>query len=197
MTLVPACLLWPNSPSAFGTANSKCLFVRAAAMQSHMNSDLFNPKGVSPLCKRARNPVTRQSDRVSAVTRLISACRPAAILWLVATINVVAFQGHAGRALAHVSQECLEGIPATTNRDAASAIVGKVLEVRIVAPPTHFDPAVVGSGLLTHSREPMCRATAANSIWELHCISPMHSKIGVAGRRVTGFSGATLATGPL
>ena len=90
---------------------------------------------------------------VAAVVLLLFLSGPAAVSGFVAFSIVDAINGEAARALAHVGQEVLEGVPAFADGDTFGSVLVESAGLRVFASLENVDPSVIGRGF----RQPVRR----------------------------------------
>jgi hypothetical protein len=81
---------------------------------------------------------------MASIARLFSACGPYAIVEFVSSVVVATFDGVLRRwTRTHISKEHDEVVPAFTDFDTATAVVGEAWIVRVAASSEHSNPNVV------------------------------------------------------
>ena len=122
----------------------QCLFAREALADARMQGVLMDTHAPRPFRYVQGFPKGCQIHVAAHVPHLVPARSPSAVVRLVVSIIVQAFQGVAGWRLAHVCQEVLKATPPLTNLDAASSIVRPYPRTRIAASLMHRLPNEVG-----------------------------------------------------
>lgn len=138
---------------------------RPSSTQKAVAKKLFRQPGMSDkLGKSERLPLILKTTICRAVIRLLSACRPPAISWFVASIVVNPFKRvFAARPFAHVFKEVGKCPPTLANSDSALSIVLVPKSAWVKAARNHRAPRTVGQGAFALPCVAVGRATAPAS----------------------------------
>lgn len=139
--------------------NRQGAFCRPSVSQSPRNCCFWDALQFRPFSKRHCRAVECQKAVAPPIASLLRACGPSAVgrpvirhTFLAMPARVVAIvvnavQRHAGRPLAHVSKECLEGPPPSlADRDTAPSVVCESMVGCGVASRQHVTPCAEGGG---------------------------------------------------
>ncbi len=119
-------------------------FFGPAAVQSALQGAFRQAQFSFPCRKALSLPVVREISHPSTIVRLLKRCRPSTVARSVIAVVVQSVKRQAWRARSHVSKKGGEVIaPFVAHRNAASAVVLRVLSICIEAAPFGFAPRVV------------------------------------------------------
>lgn len=115
-----------------------------AALEPGMNALIGYADAPRPLSRRERNPIVLQSVNPLLIAALLYRRRPAAIIWAVRAVVVVALNAVAlGWRLPHVGKEQLKAIPSLADGNSSASVARIVLACLAKAAPAHHRPGVV------------------------------------------------------
>lgn len=115
-----------------------------AALEPGMNTLVGYASAPCPLSRSKRDTVVLQRINPLLIAALLYRWRPAAIVWAVWAVVVVALNAvELGWRFTHVGKEQLKTIPSLTDSDSSASVARVILAFLAQAAPAHHRPGVV------------------------------------------------------
>lgn len=167
-----------------------------AALEPGMNALIGYSGSPCPLSRRKRDAVVLQRINPLLIAALFYRWRPAAIVWAVWAVVVVALNAVAlGWCFTHVGKEQLKAIPSLADGDSSASVARVILTFLAQAAPAHHRPGVV---LLCCPAVVRIAGMAVDQIsGALHLHAQTSARLGVApGELVCRHDGRIAAIAP-